>query len=549
MVKVNISNSLLGFKDLSRLLPKELETVGNLESNFTDSFTTRSTYSLVKNLSIFKSSPILPSELASTSDSAVTAISLTDFAQPILMGTASKSAQRDIKLQDKATTLGVSTFPTEISMPQATLTLSASSGERSFIAPPQEFLQTNDPNIISGLQSNLITVNYTGFTAQAQVAFQFAVDIWNSLIATPVPIKIDAKFEALGPGVLGSAGPFLARNFTGAPQANTFYPLALANQFANTDLNSTNPEITASFSNSFNFYFGLDGNVGNGQFDFVSVVLHEIGHGLGFVAADSYNNNGTLSTADDTASLLLAGSSLAFGKPYENSAGTNLLTGFVDGSNALALQFISNNIFYNSPKAVAANGGNRPKMFAPATYQDGSSISHLDETTFAAGNPNSLMTPAIGPQEVIQNPGAITLAMFEDLGWGRVRTGVRGARDTLTGTTNRDVITGGLGSDNLTGGLGADNFVYNTARDGIDTITDFTVAQADKLDFRGLATNLGQTGNNLISLGYLSFVDSGSNAIVRLDQDAAGLNFGARSYITVNGITASALNQSANFIF
>jgi len=124
-----------------------------------------------------------------------------------------------------------------------------------------------------------------------------------------------------------------------------------------------------------------------------------------------------------------------------------------------------------------------------------------------------------------------------------------GGRDTLTGAAGNDILTGSVGADTLTGGLGSDRFVYNTVRDGIDIITDFTVAQGDQIDFRGLATSLGQTGNNLISLGYLSFVNSGSNAIVRLDQDASGSIFVPRSYITVNGITTSALNQSANFIF
>jgi hypothetical protein len=122
-------------------------------------------------------------------------------------------------------------------------------------------------------------------------------------------------------------------------------------------------------------------------------------------------------------------------------------------------------------------------------------------------------------------------------------------RDSLTGAGGNDVLTGGIGADTLTGGIGGDNFVYNTNRDGIDRITDFTVAQGDRLDFRGLATSLGQTGQNLISQGYLSFVNSGSNAIVRLDQDGAGSIFVPRSYITVNGITASTLNQTGNFIF
>lgn len=435
--------------------------------------------------------------------------------------------------------------------PQTILTAAPSTGINSFITPPSEFLQARDPNVIPGFRENLITVNYTGFTPQAQVAFQYAVDIWNSLIATPVPLTINANFTALGAGILGSAGPstFFA-NFAGAPLANVFYPVGLANQFANTDLNGATAEINASFSSTFGFYFGLDGNVPNGQYDFVSVVLHEIGHGLGFVAGYSYNDQSTPSTADDTATTLLGSPArpIVFGRPYENLAGTNLVTGFTNGSNALALQLISDNVFYNSPRAVAANGGSRPKMYAPTVFEPGSSISHLDEDTFLQGNANSLMTPAISDAEAIQAPGSITLGMFEDIGWGRVRTGARGARDVLTGTANRDIITGGVGSDTLSGGALGDRFVYNSVRDGIDTITDFT-ANSDQFDFRGLATSLGQTGNNLITLNYISFAAAGANTTVLLDQDGAGSAFVPRPYITVNGIAPAALNVAANFLF
>ena len=58
-----------------------------------------------------------------------------------------------------------------------------------------------------------------------------------------------------------------------------------------------------------------------------------------------------------------------------------------------------------------------PKLYAPAAWQAGSSYSHLDEATYPAGNANSLMTPAIGANEVIHSPGPITLGIFSDSGW------------------------------------------------------------------------------------------------------------------------------------
>lgn len=37
-------------------------------------------------------------------------------------------------------------------------------------------------------------VNYTGFTSEAQTAFQFAVDIWSNNIESSVPIIVDTNF-------------------------------------------------------------------------------------------------------------------------------------------------------------------------------------------------------------------------------------------------------------------------------------------------------------------------------------------------------------------
>jgi hypothetical protein len=128
-------------------------------------------------------------------------------------------------------------------------------------------------------------VTYNGFISQAQTAFQAAVDIWASQIQSSVPIRVTANWTTLSPDVLGSAGPtYVFRNFSGAPSANTFYAAALAKKLSGTDLTAGLPDsadIVANFNSSFSWYFGTDGNAGS-QFDLMSVVLHELGHSLGF---------------------------------------------------------------------------------------------------------------------------------------------------------------------------------------------------------------------------------------------------------------------------
>lgn len=61
--------------------------------------------------------------------------------------------------------------------------------------------------------------------------------------------------------------------------------------------------------------------------------------------------------------------------------------------------------------------------------------------------------------------------------------------DTIVGSEDHDTLIGEEGDDTLTGGAGHDTFIYD-ARDGNDTITDFTSAE-DKIDFSSI---LGVTG-------------------------------------------------------
>ena len=65
----------------------------------------------------------------------------------------------------------------------------------------------------------------------------------------------------------------------------------------------------------------------------------------------------------------------------------------------------------------AANGGRPARLYAPGTFNGGSSYSHLDDATYRAGNRNSLMTHALGDGETIRTPGPIASAVLRTTGW------------------------------------------------------------------------------------------------------------------------------------
>ncbi len=295
----------------------------------------------------------------------------------------------------------------------------------SFVPPPAGFEQNGERSVV-------ISVTYNGFTPAAQNAFQYAVDIWASLLTSNVPILVTANFTDLGPSTLGSAGATTGlRNFPGALQPDTFYPVALANKLHDSDLAPGLQDITCSFSSSVNWYFGTDGNTPSGQYDFVTVVLHELCHGLGFF--------GTVQVDGSQASVGFLGSPFIYDTFVENGAGTELTS--IESPSAEVLTFAtSQDLFWNGSNGVEANAGDLPELYAPAAFSPGSSISHLNEDDFPTGTVNALMTPFLGTAEAIHDPGAIVLGMMQDLGWSFGGSGCQGDFDNDGMVSTSDLL-------------------------------------------------------------------------------------------------------------
>ncbi|MGE3275264.1 MAG: fibronectin type III domain-containing protein [Vicinamibacterales bacterium] len=276
----------------------------------------------------------------------------------------------------------------------------------------------NEPSSVPFIGSDLggapaatITVTYNGFTAQSQAAFQRAVDIWASVITSSVPIRVSATMSSLDPGVLGSAGSnSIWRDFSGAPASGTWFPDALADKLAGQDLSAGQPDIVANFTTdpSINWYFGTDANPGANQFDFVTVVLHELGHGLGFFgSADVSGGAGTWGQS---------------GRPYiydryVKTGGGQSIISFATPSAALAATLQGGSLFFASPVADGGAISAPARLYAPGAWESGSSYSHLDEGTYVSGNAQSLMTPQLSMMEAIHDPGSITREIFADMGW------------------------------------------------------------------------------------------------------------------------------------
>ena len=238
-----------------------------------------------------------------------------------------------------------------------------------YVPPPAEFLvgaeQAASANIV-------VNYNGSGWTTEAQDAFEFAAGIWESVISSPIIIEVNADFSPLGENILGGAGPeYIVADFPDAPLSGIFYPVATANKLSNSDLYPGEVDIRATFSSNFpDWYFGTGSSTPPGQMSFASVVLHELGHGLGFLG--SMQAGGGCSGNPNWGCYGISGYPLVYDLFTENGDGTALLT-YTNNSTDLGDQLTSDDLYFNSPGGNFANGGSRVPIYAPPTWSEGSS--------------------------------------------------------------------------------------------------------------------------------------------------------------------------------
>jgi hypothetical protein len=249
-------------------------------------------------------------------------------------------------------------------------------------------------------------VNYRDFPAWARNDVQAAIDNWSANFVSSTPIAVDASWgRSATDGILGSARPGnYFSNFPGAPDATLWYPSALANALAGVDLDKNNAEIVIQVNSAANWDQRNDHQPTNSEYDLESVFIHEIAHGLGFLSTDSYDTYFKYGILDQPTAY----------DAYAQTPDARRLSDLPSPSIELG-QALTNTLVWSGSLGIRANNGVKPVLYTPARYQDGSSVSHLDESTYSSAGANSVMTPNLDAGEVFQGPGPLLLAMMEDL--------------------------------------------------------------------------------------------------------------------------------------
>ena len=251
--------------------------------------------------------------------------------------------------------------------------------------------------------SNDITVTYVRTTpADVREVVEAAVADWNAVLVTsstgPVEISFDwVDLSQSLPGTLGFAGPtgFFRRT------DGLYYPVALANNLDGRDYTPGSVEIEVTISSYFYnrpggwFVDATSATVPSNRLDLYATMLHEVGHGLGFLgSAERRNGVDRLQSPPDRYDTLVR---------YQGAR-------LVDLPNSGAL-LTSQDLF------IDIGGGVLHELYAPSQFFNGSSYSHFDEVAYQNGAPGSLMTPALGSGETERVIDAPTLGVLIQSGW------------------------------------------------------------------------------------------------------------------------------------
>jgi len=247
--------------------------------------------------------------------------------------------------------------------------------------------------------------------AQRLIAYGKALELWGKTLKSDVTIVVRGSFERLScdaaTGVLGQAGANqIFSDFAGAPLAGHWYPVALANALAGTDLapgpldattNGENDDIVAYFNGAIGqadclagsgWYYGLDNNPATGQLDFLDTFMHEVAHGLGF---SNFANVATGSTLLGMPDVYMANTrDLTVGRQWNTLSAAEIRSSSINTGNVVWTGpnvTSSSQLVLGPYRGVRVTGNlNREVLFGVASFGAAPSVSNFGGPIVMAGD-------------------------------------------------------------------------------------------------------------------------------------------------------------------
>lgn len=370
-------------------------------------------------------SPIASPEIATTS-------SVTSTTRPADVATASTN--------DGVTTLSPSTTQTSVTQPELTQPQTSQPQTTEPGSTPPATPQVSTP-AASEPEQERDSTGLVAPTASGSIRLCFdgsvppvvrrealaAANRWDDVLVINGPV-VEIDFYWLNfsnPRILGAAGPTRFVLDPSFPEPTARYPIALANELTGIDHSvraicdqSGQGEIVmvlnANAGNDAGGWAAGDERIGHAPdpedaTDLQTTMLHEFGHGFGFIGSAETTIDDDLAWPNDAESPMVF-------DLLATECQRELVTG-CRRSDSTPVRVGDLESLTGEHLWIETGLGPLLELEAPHRWDSGSSFSHLDELRYTSETGYSLMTPYIETAQRLRSVDSATLAVLQRIGW------------------------------------------------------------------------------------------------------------------------------------
>ncbi len=302
------------------------------------------------------------------------------------------------------------------------------------------------------------TIGQSGGLSQSLIdmvmdVLEDAADYWGRYIDFGIAtLDIEINFISLGDDVLAQAGPEFFFDRVGPGGADVYQAGPILELQTGSDPNGADPDIFVDVNldalNAGEFHLGGldDSNIGSDEFDLFTVLMHELGHGLGilsfeegpggdvseyelFVSANGFSFTGANAVATFGGNVPLAGD-----ESHINADISDLMNAFLPSDTRIFVSALDVAIIQDVGAPLPV-----PTDFDDHLY---GFMQHFDGLLYIGGHDQ--------------------VSLLEGDDW---YDGLNGD-DTILGGEGSDTLIGGAGADHIDGGPGLDFVSYETSPGG-----------------------------------------------------------------------------------
>ena len=239
------------------------------------------------------------------------------------------------------------------------------------------------------------------WSAQARAALESSAEMLAAyfVVSSPTMITYSVTGEdSPNSATLASAGSDLSG--TGA---GFFATVAQTKIQTGVDTNGSAPDGDIDFN--FGNPWAYGSSVGRSEYDFISTAMHELMHSFGFLSytyGPGDNNDRQWTTFDQFMVTADGTRVISDNFRWRTAYDANLIGG-------------GGGLYFGGPNAVAAYGGYVP-LYTPDPWEEGSSVSHLDDFTFT-GSSTQMMNAVTDTGLGIRVLSPVELGILKDLGY------------------------------------------------------------------------------------------------------------------------------------